>query len=240
MIWYSRERTVQRLGNQRTADPDPRVKRTSMRTSNLGWGHIRVPGQHWREDWESRRLLPCWFGASAPMFFLTFILTFGYIFGKLWEARSRLYRRQILQVNIRWKGFKLLTRSARFICFCTAQTSIFQQFVVKFVSVLNARNVKQFAIVFKFRRDFRWFNEISSGFLEKSTEKGFNKKWLRSHRCSESRETSHYYVLPAVNFDPSALTALIRSQQNCMQLPLEISWFQFRFHFQIDCSFQMI
>ena len=36
-----------------------------------------------------------------PMFFLTFILTltFWLIFGKLWEARSRLYRNRILQVN---------------------------------------------------------------------------------------------------------------------------------------------
>ena len=45
-----------------------------------------------------------------------------------------------------------------------------------------------------------------------------NQKLLRSHRCSESRETSHYYVLSAVNFDASALTALIRSQQNRMQM----------------------
>ena len=37
-----------------------------------------------------------------------------------------------------------------------------------------------------------------------------NQKLLRSHRCSESRETSHYYVLSAVNFDASALTALLR------------------------------
>ena len=45
-----------------------------------------------------------------------------------------------------------------------------------------------------------------------------NQKLLRSHRCSESRDTSHYYVLLAVNFDAYALTALIRSQQNRMQL----------------------
>ena len=44
-----------------------------------------------------------------------------------------------------------------------------------------------------------------------------NQKLLRSHRCSESRDTSHYYVLLAVNFDAYALTALIRSQQNNMQ-----------------------
>ena len=55
-----------------------------------------------------------------PMFFLTF----GYlvIFGKLWEARSRLYRRQSLQVNTRLKKrlrkegtwtWKLLTRSTK-------------------------------------------------------------------------------------------------------------------------------
>ena len=41
---------------------------------------------------------------------------------------------------------------------------------------------------------------------------------LRSHRCYESRETSHYYVLPAVHFVASALTALIRSQKNRMHL----------------------
>ena len=47
---------------------------------------------------------------------------------KLYRARSMLYRRQILQENIRWK---LLTRSTRFTCFCTAQTSIFQKLFVK-------------------------------------------------------------------------------------------------------------
>ena len=50
-----------------------------------------------------------------------------------------------------------------------------------------------------------------------------NQKLLRSHRCSESRDTSHYYVLLAVNFDAYALTALIRSQQNRMHLvPLSL------------------
>ena len=50
-----------------------------------------------------------------------------------------------------------------------------------------------------------------------------NKEELRCHRCSESRETSHYYVLSALNFDASALTALIRSQQNRMHLvPLSL------------------
>ena len=32
------------------------------------------------------------------------IYSFKYNFSKFWDARSRLYRRQILQVNIRWKA----------------------------------------------------------------------------------------------------------------------------------------
>ena len=46
---------------------------------------------------------------------------------KFRKARSRLYRSQILQVNTRWNSYlvgKLLARSTRFTCFCTAQTSI--------------------------------------------------------------------------------------------------------------------
>ena len=48
-----------------------------------------------------------------------FFLTFGESFGKLWEARSRLYRNESLQGNTRWKAldeiykiYKLLHRSA--------------------------------------------------------------------------------------------------------------------------------
>ena len=48
---------------------------------------------------------------------------------KLCRARSLVYRRQILQENVRWR--KLLTRSTRFACFCTAQTSIFQKKIRK-------------------------------------------------------------------------------------------------------------
>ena len=38
------------------------------------------------------------------MFFSSFYSNFWLIFGKLWEARSRLYRSRILQVNTRWKA----------------------------------------------------------------------------------------------------------------------------------------
>ena len=51
-------------------------------------------------------------------FFLIFFFKYWLIFGKLWEACSRLYRRQILQVNTRLKAldeiykiYKLLHRS---------------------------------------------------------------------------------------------------------------------------------
>ena len=50
-----------------------------------------------------------------------------FIFSKLRQPRSRLYRRQILQINIRWKALDENLRSTRFTYFCTAQTSIFQQ-----------------------------------------------------------------------------------------------------------------
>ena len=36
--------------------------------------------------------------------FSSFSSNFWLIFGKLWEARSRLYRSRILQVNTRWKA----------------------------------------------------------------------------------------------------------------------------------------
>ena len=39
-----------------------------------------------------------------PMLFLIFSSNFLLIFGKLWEVRSKLYRRQILQINTRLKA----------------------------------------------------------------------------------------------------------------------------------------
>ena len=60
---------------------------------------------------------------------------------ELYKARVLLYRRQILQENIRWNG-KLLTRSTRFACFCTAQTSIFQLMFVDFLSFSKLEMLK--------------------------------------------------------------------------------------------------
>ena len=53
---------------------------------------------------------------------------------KLYRARSLLYRRQILQENIRWKTFDEMTsRSTRFTYSCTAQTSNFSKCVQLFL-----------------------------------------------------------------------------------------------------------
>ena len=49
---------------------------------------------------------------------------------KLYEARSLLYRRQILQENIRWKALDEIYKNLRFTCFCTAQNFIFQKQIV--------------------------------------------------------------------------------------------------------------
>ena len=58
----------------------------------------------------------------------------------------------------------LLTRSTRFTCFFTAQTSIFQEMFVNFWGVFNVRNAKQteFTIVSNFVAIFADFNEICS------------------------------------------------------------------------------
>ena len=83
---------------------------------------VRVPAQpvHARDDvvrldlsWKVRYRILLWFFSQTI---------------KLYRARSLLYRGQLLQENIRWK---LLTRSTRFTCFCTAQTSIFEKMFVK-------------------------------------------------------------------------------------------------------------
>ena len=86
---------------------------------------------------------------------------------KLYRARSLLYLRQILQVNIRWNSYlfekkiekrdmgsvgKLLTRSTRFTCFCTAQTSIFQKKIVKLFRIFR----QTFAKLTHFRTNFHW------------------------------------------------------------------------------------
>ena len=52
---------------------------------------------------------------------------------------------------------KLLTRSIRFTCFCTAQTSIFQQKFVKTSGVFNVRHAKKFAIFSNFVATFADF-----------------------------------------------------------------------------------
>ena len=89
-------------------------------------------------------------------------------FFKLREARSPLYRRRILQINIRWNSYlfvgKLLTRSTRFTCFYTAQTSIFQKFFVKNFRIFwqNFAKIRYFWILFTdFCSDF---DEILSEF----------------------------------------------------------------------------
>ena len=63
----------------------------------------------------------------------------------LYRPRSLLYRRQILQEI--FVG-KLLTRSTRFTCFCTAQTSIFQQNWVKLFRIF--RQILQTLAIFEF------------------------------------------------------------------------------------------
>ena len=77
---------------------------------------------------------------------------------KLYRARSLLYRRQILEVNIRWKAldeiykiYMLLHRSDLHI----------SANVRRFFGVFKIRNAKKFDF-FKFRRDF---HEICSDFL---------------------------------------------------------------------------
>ena len=71
----------------------------------------------------SNSALPlCTVAKSTSSFFLRCFQRFSNfwrIFGKLWEARSRLYRNESLQLNSRWKAldeiykiYKLLHRSA--------------------------------------------------------------------------------------------------------------------------------
>ena len=62
--------------------------------------------------WASRRALTTLSGARSKSACLFYFFSNSWrIFGRLWEARSRLYRSQILQVKLVWK---LLTRSTWF------------------------------------------------------------------------------------------------------------------------------
>ena len=61
-------------------------------------------------------------------------------------ARSRLYRIQILQVNIRWKALDEIYKM--YMLFCTAQTSIFQKFFVKCFRIFW-QNLQKF-VIFEF------------------------------------------------------------------------------------------
>ena len=62
------------------------------------------------------------------------------------EARSRMYRRRFLQVNIRWKALDEIYKIYM----------LLQRKLRHFVGVFNVRNAKTFAF-FKFRREFRCF-----------------------------------------------------------------------------------
>ena len=71
---------------------------------------------------------------------------------KLHRARSLLYRRQILQDNIRWKALDEIYK----IYMLLHRSDLFQQNFL-FFCVFNVMNAKKFAFVsgFKIRRNFR-------------------------------------------------------------------------------------
>ena len=90
--------------------------RVSKRTISTFLHDLR----HWHQPWS---------GFGGPWLvdhyvFSNMYSNFWLIFGKLWEARSRLYRSRFFQVNTLWK---LLTRSTRFPSCCTATSSKIQQ-----------------------------------------------------------------------------------------------------------------
>ena len=94
---------------------------------------------------------------------------------KLYRARSLLYRRQILQVNIRWKAldeiykiYMLLHRSDLNISAKFCQT--FSHFSAKFS---KKRNVSTFLI--EFRADF---DEIFSEFRQTDPQAEYSRKFL--------------------------------------------------------------
>ena len=69
---------------------------------------------------------------------------------KLYRARSLLYRRQILQINIRWKALDEIYKIYNFTCLCTAQTSIFQKFFVKLLRIFLTKFAKiRYNIIFE-------------------------------------------------------------------------------------------
>ena len=79
---------------------------------------------------------PRWVPRAARTYvFSNCYSNFWLMFGKLREARSRLYRSRILQVNA--KVLKLLTRSTRLTRFCTAQHSKFQPNLVKWFRIFT-------------------------------------------------------------------------------------------------------
>ena len=88
-------------------------------------------------------------GVICSYVFSNFCSNFWIIFGKLWEAGSRLYRSQILQVNTRWnklsfrkedweKGHgKLSPRSTQCTPLHRSSISKFQQFLTKKLRLEN-------------------------------------------------------------------------------------------------------
>ena len=71
-------------------------------------------------------------GVQAPPGVSRFLSNFWLIFGKLWEARSRLYRSQNLQVNMRLKALvEIYTMHS----FAQLQNLIFSQKLVEFIKI---------------------------------------------------------------------------------------------------------
>ena len=80
---------------------------------------------------------------------------------KLWEARSRLYRRQILQINIRWKALveiykicMLLHRSPQYVSKISSNFLAFSK-----LDILKSSIFSNFVVI------FTDFHEICSDFL---------------------------------------------------------------------------
>ena len=106
-----------------------------------------------------------------------------------WEIRGRFGIEPYSDFSAKWANFiglvlfcidakfcnkifvgKLLTRSTRFACFCTAQTSIFQQIFINFFGVFKIRHAEKFdfcQISSWFSLIFMKFGRIFSDFLEK-------------------------------------------------------------------------
>ena len=86
-------------------------------------------------------------------------------FRKCWKFLKFLnFLEKILEF---WKWIlvgKLLTRPTRFTCFCTAQTSMFQQNFVNLFLAFSKLQMLKSSIFSKYRRDFRWFSWNLLGF----------------------------------------------------------------------------